>query len=1427
MNRSRMIVLAGWGCMLFFSYVSVSWAERGEYEIKKWTQLLEKTDLDLAMAVLEEMDEHNILAALMSRANAQNPETRKLTVLVLGEIGAKAAIPRLIQALDDENADVRAHAARALGIIGESGDRTVRSLLREALTHEPDSSVCAEIVDALIVLSDIDTLLQSLQDSDARVRQGSVTALGTIGDRAFVPALLEVFRSKAEQASVRRAAAEAIGKIAAVKPIESQDVIAALENVSRDNTEDESVRDGANDALARIGKGVSPLRRPERPRPERDYRSNSHPGSRFKLDDATLDFVKVVLEEMGANNILEALRRKAKAQNPEMRWRAVWALGEIGAKTVIPTLIQALEDENSGVRATAANALQGFRQSAVVAALRERLQHDPAADVRASAASALGASGDRTVQSLLREVLTHESEPSVCAEIVRAFVRLSDIDTLLQSLQDSDARIRQESVAALGTIGDRAFASDLLEVLQTDEYPEVRQAAAAALGTLGDRAFALTLLEVLQIDEYSEVRQAAAAALGTLGDRTFAPALIGVLKTDPQPEVRQAAAIALGTLGDRTFASDLLEVFRSKAEQASVRRVAAEAIGMIATVEPIESQNVIAVLENASRDTAEDESVRDGANYTLAIISGEWRPIRTDSPRPERDRRCIPWEQMSLPDLLDVLPDEKNSIVGGCMVRRLEKIVDSTAIPALVNVLHDDLVVVVESVARMLATFRETEALWSYFSETGNITVFNLLRHNLLFTKRLAEYHTLEDPFKQAAALYLLALQAREQRDYEQEYEYANMAFTRLDPKQDTALAILSSWLKVHAEIKLQRSQDALRTIRQTENFLRDLSVQEQRAYQDLFDEWTLFFKGRALAARGQQRQAIAAFEITLPKIAYKKDDYNRRTVEKLAVMVHANLGLVYIQAGEEQLKKSVKLGQSYQPVDSLEMESEEECYLELARYAIADGDYQGAQTLIEELALRRQKYLNRRLKLELADSSKQQVIDEYTHKQEQLEDISHQITKLKQARPQKQALQMAQYEVPQKTLTELEEQHSQTQRELASYVTKLKQTQPDLAALLGMKPIELKMVQERLAADTILLQYLVLPKKTIVFVINTETINIVEIPVAKEQLHLYVKQFRCAVGASACTEIGLEAFIDDPSPSSGTERGLERIEYGPTAHDILMKSSRALYDLLLLPIVERGYLAGMKRLCVSPNGILHYVPFEALHDSQNQYVNDTYSVFYINSTSILWVAMDRAEASIQRTTHLVAFGNPDGTLRYAQTEVEQIAALFANQTGRSVDVYYKNDAQKTTLKTVALRNSLLHIATHGIFNPENSPESYLVMADGRLTIQDIWGLPLRGLFLTTLSACQTGVGENLSGDDLISLENAFIYAGSPAVISTLWSVDDRATSELMTLFYRYLLQGMQRADALTQAKRDLGKRNEAYQDPYYWAAFILRGIGY
>jgi CHAT domain-containing protein len=147
-------------------------------------------------------------------------------------------------------------------------------------------------------------------------------------------------------------------------------------------------------------------------------------------------------------------------------------------------------------------------------------------------------------------------------------------------------------------------------------------------------------------------------------------------------------------------------------------------------------------------------------------------------------------------------------------------------------------------------------------------------------------------------------------------------------------------------------------------------------------------------------------------------------------------------------------------------------------------------------------------------------------------------------------------------------------------------------------------------------------------------------------------------------------------------------------------------------------------------------------------------------------------------------------------------------------------------------RYRYLHFATHGYLDSEHPELSSLVLSlvdqngkpqDGFLRSQDIYNMKL-GADLVVLSACQTGLGKEIRGEGIVGLTRGFMYAGAPSVIVSMWSVNDRATEELMAAFYKKLFKDhMRPSAALRQAQIEM-YRSKKWSAPFYWGAFVQQG---
>ena len=190
------------------------------------------------------------------------------------------------------------------------------------------------------------------------------------------------------------------------------------------------------------------------------------------------------------------------------------------------------------------------------------------------------------------------------------------------------------------------------------------------------------------------------------------------------------------------------------------------------------------------------------------------------------------------------------------------------------------------------------------------------------------------------------------------------------------------------------------------------------------------------------------------------------------------------------------------------------------------------------------------------------------------------------------------------------------------------------------------------------------------------------------------------------------------------------------------------------------------------------------------------------------------------------------GQLPCSRPEVLAIAQLFPSST-----VLLGRQAVKSRLLELSKRGELgqyayLHFSAHGTLGDEAGPvrQPALVLArrphhpeaDAFLTMDDVSHLKLNAE-VAVLSACETGLGEQVHGEGVIGLPRAFLYAGARSVVVSLWEVNDQSTATLMQEFYTQMRRGRSRADALRAARQTL-LRSSTSAHPYYWAPFILVG---
>jgi CHAT domain-containing protein len=183
-----------------------------------------------------------------------------------------------------------------------------------------------------------------------------------------------------------------------------------------------------------------------------------------------------------------------------------------------------------------------------------------------------------------------------------------------------------------------------------------------------------------------------------------------------------------------------------------------------------------------------------------------------------------------------------------------------------------------------------------------------------------------------------------------------------------------------------------------------------------------------------------------------------------------------------------------------------------------------------------------------------------------------------------------------------------------------------------------------------------------------------------------------------------------------------------------------------------------------------------------------------------------------------------------SREEADAITSLTSVSDNLKAVGFDANKAAATSLDLSQYR--IIHIATHGILDSRNPELSGLLLSrfdqegrprEGFLRLDDIYNLSLSAA-MVVLSACNTGLGKDVRGEGLVGLVHGFMYAGTSRVVASLWKVDDDATAELMTHFYREMFQSGKSPVAALRAAQIAMWQQKRWRAPYFWAAFVLHG---
>ncbi len=427
------------------------------------------------------------------------------------------------------------------------------------------------------------------------------------------------------------------------------------------------------------------------------------------------------------------------------------------------------------------------------------------------------------------------------------------------------------------------------------------------------------------------------------------------------------------------------------------------------------------------------------------------------------------------------------------------------------------------------------------------------------------------------------------------------------------------------------------------------------------------------------------------------------------------------------------------------------------------------------------------------------------------------------------------------RTLARLEQQKNDIQAELDRLMITIRSENPVYSSVHYPQPMTLDVLGKTLKPNETLVQYVVTPEKIFAFVVSQKRFKIVPLKITVEEFGDRVNQ--------------LKRLLRD---SEANQKTLNRI-------------ALILYRGIFRPLEK--HLSESNDIIIVPDGGLALIPFESLiterfnEGKRPKYLIEKYRINYIQSASVLKMVRDHYQRP-SKTNRFIGFGDPVydyenfsqgkpekssgiphrgddnekilrgnyrrgggiyDRLENSHIELTSIGDIFTElENGESV-LRLRDQALEEEVKSNTMKDyDYIHLACHGLLSDDFQS---LVLSqniptqtdNGFLTLNEIMNCKFNAK-LVVLSACQSGAGKLEKGEGVTGLTRAVMYAGTPAVIASLWTVDDKATKELMIRFYENLLKHkMSKSEALRQAKISL-LESKQYSSPRYWSAFVMYG---
>ncbi|MEN8217069.1 MAG: CHAT domain-containing tetratricopeptide repeat protein [Pseudomonadota bacterium] len=426
-----------------------------------------------------------------------------------------------------------------------------------------------------------------------------------------------------------------------------------------------------------------------------------------------------------------------------------------------------------------------------------------------------------------------------------------------------------------------------------------------------------------------------------------------------------------------------------------------------------------------------------------------------------------------------------------------------------------------------------------------------------------------------------------------------------------------------------------------------------------------------------------------------------------------------------------------------------------------------------------------------------------------------------------------------------LETDKNQLIIQLDQFEDQLKTKYPKYAQLSEVQTISAKQGAPLLPADAVLISYLADENQVLAFTLQAN---------GKLTAH--------DLGEIPSLEKDLEDYRHYLSSFKSKKRG-SPLRFGKTPLQKIKELNNKLTKHLLEPL--KDIIKDKPHWIISPSSVLALIPFETLRfEGSDQPVIAQHHISYVQSLSVLALLQkrDKVYKSLENRGTLLAMGapfyentatskgNPSTTdynartlsqlnliwkeLPGALTELKKLGQLFKDTKPR---IYIKANATEAKLQHlnqlgILAQYRYLVFSAHGYLSPQVPALSSIVLGqinnpagiDGYVTASEWPGYDLKS-DLMVLSACETGLGEVISGEGVMGLPYALYVAGNKNTILTLWSISDEVTVEFVTRFFERLKAGMGQIEALTATKREFIKKGGRHSEPVYWAAFVLYGV--